>query len=359
MKLKELLKQLGLTVPKTTHELPRDVMRLIENSPVGRELAKKAAKFNCPITDLLAELEPAALLSPGAHFSSIVVDSSTSGFAAVLDGKQRMAWFMVFLTNRRLPGDIDLPVVELNCGPAVESDIAEDNWFIHPGKIRAFLKQHWQASGEHPREEVLSHFVRRIVRHLSAVSTNGVHATESALLALELCRFLPQVSVAQVLRRSEAWVSAAASLGKLEEASRQALEAGKISYSCALVIAEAGSAEERALLSELAVTQKLSSRSLRVALQFLKLNEGFARRADALSKLLKLLSERLVTIKENTFARLRLIFRNRRPLWQVRFFHKHPRRSTGSTLQTAPDVQYRSLMGRLREVEDALSKFPV
>lgn len=359
MKLKELLKHLDLAVPKNTSELPREVIRSIESSATGRELLKKAAKLNCRITDLFADLEPTAVLSPGAHFGSLVVDSSASGFAAVLDGKQRMAWFMVFLANHRLPADIDLPVVQLNCGPAPQSDTAEDNWFIDPGKIRAFLKQHWQSAGEPPREEVLSHFVRRIVRHLSAVSTNGLHAAESALLALELCRFLPQVSVAQVLRRSEAWVSAAASLEKLEATDRRALEAGDITYSSALVIAEAATAEERTLLSELAGARQLSSRSLRVALQFLKQNEGFARRADALSKLLKLLSERLVTLRENTFARLRLIFRNRRPLWQVRFFHKNPRRSTGSTLQTAPDVQYRSLMARLREVEDALGEFPV
>ncbi len=371
MKLKEIFKRLDMTIPPKTGEIPKEVMRLVQHSDAGRSLSSKAAKTDNSLENLLEKVLPDSVLSPGAHFHSITLDTSTTGFSAVLDGKQRLAWFLLFVSKGRMSADIDLPVVQINCGANSEDDMADNHWFIHPARIREFLLRHWQSAdrgitsgpttgvSSMPREEVISHFTRRIVRHLSSISNSGSHASESALLALTLSRYLPQVRIAEILRRSEAWVSAACSLGQLEEQYLAALENNTISYSAALLLAEAQMPEERALLFELATAHKLTTRSLRVALQFLRLNDGFARRTDALAKLLKLLSERLISLKDNYFARLKLIFRNRRPLWQIRFFHKKKKIAVKDNLQTGSEVTYRGLLQKLQDAEAALAQFPL
>lgn len=356
MKLKELLKKINLPPVKNLHELPRPVKKIIENSTMGKELMRKTARLGCQLTDLLAQMEPAAILKPSAQLSSVVIDTSTQGFSSVIDGKERLAWFYLFVSTGRLSGEIDLPVMQLNCGHGVSAD-APENGFLNVPAIRQFLLRHWKT--EIPREEVISHFTRRIVRHLSAISNTGRHATESALLALELANYLPQTKVAEVMHRSEAWVSDACSLANLEAMYRQALEEGSLSYSAALILAQAANAEDRALLYELTQKQSVGIRSLRVAMQFLRQNEGFARKADALAKLLKLIEERLVNITGNYFARLKLIFRNRRPLWHVRFLHKKDKKQRGDILQTGAAADYRSLLARLREAERALASFPI
>lgn len=365
MKLKDLFKKLNIAIHKNLANLPKEMKKVAEASTLGRELIDKASRLGVSLEEILLRCEAANLLSHRAQLSSLIIDTSAEGLPAVLDGKERLVWFYVLLCNGRISPDFDLPVVQLNCslhdGNVLDYPNEENsasNAFVNPAAIGRFLLQHWQADA--PREEVLAHFVRRIVRHLSALPTIGRHATESMLLALELARYLPQVRIAEVLHRSEAWVSAAVSLGNLEETYLTALKDGQISSSVALILAEAATPEDRALLWELVKFKHLSTRSLRVALQFLRQNEGFARKLDALSKLMKLIEERLVALPNYYFARLKLIFRNRKPLWQVRFFHKKDKKVRHTEdLQTATSVDYRFLMAKLRAAEMALAQFPL
>ncbi len=363
MKLRDLFKLTQTHDRKQSESLIREALKHITASPIGRELSRRASKEGKSLESLVQTILPTAVLSPNSLLATIVIDPSVTGFAAILDGKIRFAWLYLFAQQGRISAELDLPVVELSCSTDTTPPAGVETGFIQPAAIRHYLKENWQqidnSKGIVPREEIISHFTRRLVRHLASQSGNSRHAVESALLALELSRYLPQVKVAEVMWRSEAWVSSILRLKNIEEQYLEALQAGDLSLSNALIIAESSDSQERALLFELSSVQKLSSRSLRVALQFLRHNEGFARHRDAIFRLMKLLEERLISIREQTFARLKLMFRNRQPLWQVRFFHRKDRKKKGETLQTVTQVSYRALLAKLRSVEEALSTFPV
>ncbi len=260
-----------------------------------------------------------------------VIDESQIGESCIIDGRLRFFQLFSMAVQGKISWEIELSVKVLDFHKEINSPVKTEfselpDGILNIAYIRNFLLLHKNDYSEKELStEILEDLVRKIYRHLlNNLKSHHKNPVPLVTLVADLNSYLIQSDIAKILHRSEGWVSDAIAVSKLPLYILEAMESGQISYSAAVVIARAQSAQERSLLYSLA--KRLPVTSLSDALRFLSLRPNFASKRDATQRLFKMFSKEVKNIGGR--ARLQLQLRIERALG--RFFRSKIRSESES-----------------------------
>jgi len=261
----------------------------------------------------------------------ICIDESVTGLASIVDGRKRflhlvslaiagkISWNLQISVNlldfrKILPHGGDQESLEFH---KEDTASASGHGLLNPDYIANFLRTHANRDYEIERYTFVE-IVRRIYRHLlNSMRSTHKDSFELVELVRMLSLFMAQKDIAKIMKRSEGWVSDAVAVGKLPLKYLAELENRMISFSAASVLAHAKSETEQKLLYEL--SKKLDVRSLTAALRYLIARPGFAEKKNALEKLARVFSRKVLDVGGRAKLQLQVgVERSIRKLFKMR-----------------------------------------
>lgn len=230
--------------------------------------------------------------------STIYVDESLKGIDAVIDGRKRLMRLLFLAKQKMIPWEFKITVSWMNSKKLAQQKPTAfeipglNTSVINPEYIRNFLILNQEQTSEKDlTTDELADLVRQIYRFLrNSLRSNHTRPYESMELVSKLNIYLNQANIAEILNRSEGWVSEVLSVSKLPAYMIEAGRNGLFSFSNAVVIARAESAKEKEILFELA--KNLDYRTLVAVQRYLSTHPDLADKINVVENIKKIFQDR-------------------------------------------------------------------